>query len=491
MPLYGFDDINYYQGYHSMRLPNASKSTNMLRSVLCVAVTIFCSNASAQVSITVGAQSFYDDNIYLENGQNRPAPIVFDDTLATPVPTDLSTLENFDGKENDDIINNIFTQATGSLPYFKSTIDSNYDLRAGAILFVDNNNQDRFTLDGQITTALSKNILPEPYHISLRNAIQSNSNNLAVASGTATQATQNYTVSGDIGIINYGLNPSTNIDAGYNGSYQIFLGQFYLNEDLQTANTEQQGTDFHSHIARSAIRNQLTKNLEIGALASGGVQLFTKIHEGAFPGAVQDPEDLDRTNGELQGTAKYILTKKLSVNGSAGIAYSKLMNEPIARTVTIVNEDGTQREEVINPEDSNTGLTYTGALDYAYRPGGLFTFGSTQGFATNLDGSRFLTRLFFANLVETLTNELRLTIGTRYIQFEDESELRPDTGRFEGSISLNYHLTESISLNCGYNYADQDADDSDISEDLRFNSPDYTSNRFFVGITGGFIGLPL
>ena len=465
------------------------KVLNFTLSVLITSA--YCTYSHAQVSITLGAQSFYDDNIYLENNQDRPAPVVFNDDVGNPTPVDVSSLENFDGKENDDIINNIFAQAAGKISAFEKTINTNYDLRTGAILFVDNNNQDRLTLDGQLTTSLSKNILPEPYYLSLRNAVQSNSNNLAVASGTATQSTQNYIISAETGLSNARLTRDTSFDLGYSGSYQIYLGEFYLNEDKESADTEQQGTDFHSHVARTALKNQVTKNLEIGATASGGVQLFTKVHNGAYSSALQDPEDLDRTNAELQGTTSYILTKKLSVNASAGLAYSKLMNAPESRTVEIFNEDGTSRLETIEPEDSNTGLTYTATMDYAYQPGGLVTLGSSQGFATNLDGSRFLSRMFFANLVETLTNDLRVTLGTRYVQFEDESKLRPDTGRFEGSISLNYHLSESLSVNCGYNYADQSADKSNLSDDLRFFSPDYQSNRFFVGITGGFIGLPL
>lgn len=463
---------------------------------LCLAITTLAlfsrvEISQAQVAVTLGAQTYYDDNIYLENGKDRPAPVTFNDQLGTTTTNSYRALKNFDGQKDNDFITNLYSQFSGKGGPFQKAIDTNYNLKVGTILFVDNVDQDRLTLDGQMTNSLSKNVLPQPYYLTLRNAVQSNSNNLAVASGTATQSTQNYMINVDTGVRSVNLSKTTTWDLGYTGGYQIFLGQFYLSKDYSTANTSQQGTDFHSHTAQTAVNEQLTKSWQIGAMASGGVQMFTKIHEGAYASSVQKPEDLDRTNGQLQGTTKYVLTKKMSFNGTGGLAYSKLNKKPAATTITVINEDGTTTDVVKEAKDANTGLTYTASLDYALRPGSLVTLGSTQGFSTNLDGSRYLTRVVFANLVETITNELQLTLGSRYIQFEDQSKARPDTGRFEGSISMNYHLTESVSLNWGYNYANQKADNTALAEDLRYNSPEYQSNRFFVGITGGFVGLPL
>jgi len=467
------------------------KISTYLAAAAVLSTAFISSNASAQVSISLGAQSYYDDNIFLENGKDRPSPVTFNSDLQSGLPTGFGSLKNFNGKEDSDIVTNLYTQFSGKLPVARQSIDSSYNLRAGTIIFADFSNQNRFTLDGDVTTSLSKNVLPDPFKIELRNAIQSNSNNLAVASGTATQSSQNYLISSTMGINDVDLTRKTSLDLYYLASYQMFLGQFYLNKDTESVNTQQQGTDFHSHNLQSAVRHQVTKAWEVGVLGTGGVQLFTKIHEGAFGSTTQETEDLDRTNGQLQATSKYTLTKKFSFNGSAGLAYSKLMNDPEPRTISTLNEDGTTSTTLFNPKGNNTGLTYTLSTDYAYRPGALVTVGSTQGFSTNLDGGRFLTRLFFANIVESLTNDLQLTLGSRYIQFEDESETRPDTGRFEGSLSLNYHLSDSFSLNCGYNYSNQKADDSNISDDLRFNSPEYTSNRFFIGFTSGFVGLPL
>ena len=42
---------------------------------------VFSTPAAAQVAITVGVQEMYDDNIFLENDERRPAPLVVDDAL--------------------------------------------------------------------------------------------------------------------------------------------------------------------------------------------------------------------------------------------------------------------------------------------------------------------------------------------------------------------------------------------------------------------------
>jgi hypothetical protein len=459
-------------------------------SLVCL-ICFATKDLNAQVAVGVGAQTFYDDNIFLENGENRPAPIVANSDLTQNFPAGFNTLQNFDGEENSDIITNLYTEFSGKLPILRQSVESNYNLRLGSVLFTEFGEQNRFTVDGQLSTSLSKNLIPEPFYLRATNAIQSTSNNLSVAAGTVTQSTQNYLISGETGVANARITRDLTYDLGYTGAYQLFLGSFYLSKDENASNTEQQGTDFHSHTARTALKYQVNRSLEIGGLGQGGVQLFTKIHEGAFGPSTQKPEDLDNLNGQLQGTSKYTLSRSFYLDGSAGFGYSKLLNDPVPRTITTIGEDGQTTSEIVTPSASNTGLTYTGALNYAYRPGALATLGSTQGFATNLDGQRFLTRMVFGNIIETLTNDLQLTLGGRFIQFEDESDTRRNTNRMEGSISLNYHLTENTSLNCGYNYSDQKADGDALTDELRFTSPEYTSNRFFVGITSGFVGLPL
>ncbi|HMO18347.1 MAG TPA: hypothetical protein PKA63_08805 [Oligoflexia bacterium] len=459
-------------------------------------VLLVCSkNLSAQVAITVGAQEIYDDNIFLENKNPRPVPVVFDQqieeeydgrALITQYP------ERFDGRTNSDFITNAFIGFSGNLQSLEPAIKNSYDLQLGALLFADNNEQNRFTVDGGLDTSLSNALLPDPYHVGISNRIISSANNLAAPGGTATQNVQNYVFSGDMGIRQAALARDTFFSLGYNGSYQKYLGEFFISSPDESDLIRQGGVDFHAHTGSTGIDYQVSRDLEVGLLGTGGVQLFTDIDEGDFNESGLDPSELDRINAEVSGTTKYTISRTLFFDGSAGMGYSKFKNTPRPREITFVNDAGETVTETVTPDSSNTGLTFSLALNYAYQPGSLATVGATQGFTTNLDGSRFISRVAFLNLSEPLSEDFRLVLGGSYMQFEDQSGITPDFDRFEGSISLNYHLTQATALVAGYNYTRQRSDGGPALQDFgRFASPEFNANRFFIGINTGFVGLPL
>lgn len=452
--------------------------------------------ASAQVSVTLGMQELYDDNIFLENDKRRPAPFVLNDNVIDDLRDGhLSTVpsDSQNGKPDSDILSNLFIDFSGKPKSLTNYIDSSYQLRTGLIIFGTFSEQNRITLDGNLRTNLADKFLPKPYYIGINNALQSSSNNLSVAGGTATQTAENYVFSAETGVSNISLAEKINFDFGYTGSYQKYLGELLLsdngNSNTQTALS---GVDFHSHILSTNVKDQLTKDLEIGLLGSGGVQIFTNIDNPGMSSVTSDKKELDRNNAELQGTTKYTISKKLSFDGSAGIAYSQLRTDPIPRTIEFLNDMGETVLTTYTPNDANTGLTYSLALNYAYRPGSILTVGSNQGFATNIDGQRLTSRTFFANLVEPLTERLKLTIGSRYFQFNNPSiNITGDTNRFEGSASFTYNITQNTSFNLGYNYTKQDGAPSFTQDTTGFSEQDYIVNRFFIGVNTGFVGLPL
>lgn len=458
-------------------------------------LTLFLyTKANAQVSITLGVQTLYDDNIFLEDTKAPPVPVLVNDQLlnedgSRPAPL---IFDNFDGKPNSDFISNITLGAAGSLPFLRESIDSSYDITGGAILFSTYSEQDRLILDGDIETSISKLILPEPYYVTLRNSVVSASNNVSVASSTATQTTQNYILSFETGVRNAEINRETTYSLGYTGSYQKFLGEFNLNDVRNRPSLVRQGgVDFHSHMGNSDLNYKVSDDLTVGMLGTGGVQIFSKVHPGDFGDADLDPSQLDRINAELQGTIKYNLSRNLFIDGAAGMGYSRLKNTPDPFEFTVINDDGISSTELRDPKSSNTGLIYMLSINYAYRPGSLLTLGGSQGFTTNIDGQRFINRTTFANISEPLTDELRLVLGASYMQFEDESELAPNFDRLEGTASLNYHIGQATALTAGYNYTFQDTRSSSRFEELGFPIQNFQSNRFFIGITTGFVGLPL
>lgn len=467
---------------------------NTLRYLALFFAAFLTSEAQAQVSISLGVQTIYDDNIFLED-KNRPqVPVLFNDSLVGPdgaEPRPL-VLQNFDGKPNDDFITNVTAGVAGSLPFLRQSVKSSYDLTAGAVLFGTHSEQDRLILDGFLDTSLSDLILPGPYYLGMRNGIYSASNNVAAASSTATQTTQNYILTGETGIRGAEISRNLLFNLGYTGTYQKFLGEFSINDvKNQPSLVNNGGVDFHSHMGNTGLDYRVNKDLEVGVRGTGGVQIFTRHDPGDNASFNEiDPKDMDRINGELQGTLKYSITRTLFFDGAAGMGYSKMKVTPDPFEITIPQADGTTTSQIVNPKADNTGMTYMLSLNYAYRPGSLMTLGSSQGFTTNLDGKRFITRSTYANISEPIFDDLKLIIGGSYMQFEDESKVTPDFNRFEGSASLNYHIGRATSLVAGYNYTVQSTDSSGNSE---FTTPtqEFKSNRFYIGINTGFVGLPL
>lgn len=456
----------------------------------------FNGNAHSQVSITLGAQELYDDNIFLENDNRRPAPFVLNDNLLDDLRDGfISTVpsDSRDGRPNDDIISNIFMDFSGKPKNVSKYYDTSYQLKTGFLIFGTFTEQNRLTLDGNLILSLSDRFIPKPYYATLTNALVSASNNIAAAGGTATQTSQNYVITGETGIRDVKIVDKVTFDLGYTGSYQKYLGELLLSsKDDNDTETALNGVDFYSHKLGSAIKDQVTRDLELGVAASGGVQIFTDIENGKGETIAQDPKELDRNNAELLGTSKYTITKKLSFDGSAGVGFSQLRTDPKPFTVETIGENGQTQSATVTPKDSNTGLTYNLALNYIYRPGSLLTLGSNRGFSTNIDGQRFTSNTYFANVIEPLTDALQLTLGTRYVQFEDQSlSSLGETNRFEGSISMNYNISQSTSFNIGYNYSKQDGKSSVLTDTLGYSEPDYVVNRFFIGVNTGFVGLPL
>jgi hypothetical protein len=449
----------------------------------------------AQVSITLGAQNIYDDNIFLENTSRPPIPILSNQDLLEGTDGERPNpliLENFDGKPNSDFITNLNIGIAGELPFARQIIKSSYDFDIGALFFAEYSEQDRITLDGAIETSLSDLILPRPYYLSIRNGLFSASNNVAAPGSTATQTTQNYILTGETGFRKAEIASNTTYSLGYLGSYQKFLGDFLINSPTNPRSlTQQGGVDFHSHMGITSLDYRVNNDLEVGIAGSGGMQIFTDITAGDFGGGDFDPSLLDRTNAEIKGTAKYTISKTLFFDGAAGIGYSQLSNDPGPLEFTFINEEGQTVTELRDINRANTGLTYLLSLNYAYRPGSLLTVGGTQGFTTNIDGQRFITRVSFFNISEPLTDDIRLIIGGSYMQFEDQSDLAPNFDRFEGSVSFNYHIGQNTALMAGYNYTVQSTKTSDVFETNRLLSQDFHSNRIFFGITTGFVGLPL
>ena len=451
--------------------------------------------ADAQVAISLGVQELYDDNVFLENDEDRRAFIASNDlieqsSLNGEVPTILR--DEVDGDPNDDLITNINLSLATRSPYFQKYADTSVQGSVGFLLFSEFEEQNRLTLDGRIDTAVSRDVLPDPYYATLSNALVSNSANRAAnAQGTASRTTQIYQLVGQTGIRGVPVADKTAFDFGYIGSLTLFLGDFLLN-DREPGQFENDGADFHSHTLAATLRRQVSERLIASVTLDAGTQIFTDVEtiDGDLVPNNRN-RDLDRRNYSGRVGLRYTASEALQFGGYVGAEQTSFVDDDIElRPVTVLGEDGQPTTVFREIESSQNNLIFGADTSYTFAPGTTTLVGIQQDSGIDLDGDRITTRSVYANSLFSLNDRLGLTLSGRFFQFATDDELDDSTDRFEASASLAYSLTQQTSLVLGYTYADQTAD-SFRDDDLFGRSREYKVNRVFVGVNVGLVGLPV
>jgi hypothetical protein len=456
------------------------------------AILIFTQSAKAQVAITLGAQESYDDNIFLEDGQKRPAFVVFDDSIEEEVQNGRLPIlaEEIDGKKNDDLITNLSVGIAGISPFLDRYAKTIIQTQLSAFLFADQSSQNRFGLDGVIDSTLKEQFLPKPFYASLIHELHSAASDATTAQGTAARAVQTYTLSTKLGVQRVPIAKNTDYSLNYVGSYHLFLGELRFDKE-EPGEIKEDGSDYHAHTAEAVLGKDVTKNLRASLNGTAGVQLFTSTASSTFSQEELAKEELDRTNYTGTVNLKYTPSKKLALNSAVGFSHSSRFEEPRPRRVTILDENNEARTISIERDKSETTLILRGDVKYTFASGSALLLGAEQGVGTDIDGERITTRTAFANGSQSLGDRLSLTLGGRLSQSSSTDDLSSSIDRVEATTSLNYALAQQISFQVGYNYVDQTADQKKLDDVLSLRSNDYRSNRVFVGINMGFVGLPL
>ena len=111
---------------------------------------------------------------------------------------------------------------------------------------------------------------------------------------------------------------------------------------------------------------------------------------------------------------------------------SDLDDEPSARTINIVNQDGSLTRVTRQPDDSEASLTFSASVAFVPTPEAVFDLAVSQDRATDVDGSRVITRTVSANSGYTFGERWRLTTGGVLTQFENGDNLSDSNDQISG-----------------------------------------------------------
>ncbi len=451
--------------------------------------------AKAQVSISLGVQELYDDNVFLENDRRRPAPFVLNGALDEDISDgDLSVFysDQADGDPDDDFITNVSIDISTDVPQVADYADVNLSGKLGGLFFAEFSEQNRITVDALFGARLSDLILPRPYMISLSSEMSSDSDDISVAEGTASRTTQSLTTVLRAGIQGMQLSSTSLFDLGYTGAYHLFLGEFLFDDD-EDNRFEENGSDYNTHTASTKYTKILSPKLRAGIDGSIGVHLVTDVEGGDSLSKVPDEEDdlANRTNGSANLFTQYDASEKLKLSGSAGIFLTSFHNDQGIRETTVIGKDGEPITISSQREDDETSFTFSGTADYIFEPGTILGLAVRQEVGTDIDGDSISVRSVSVNGVKGIGDRIKLDGAFTFIQFSETDNVSDPSDRVEFSTSASYQLTQFSAIVLGYNYVTQSADENDLERDLRFRAQDYEANRIFLSVNVGLVGLPL
>jgi len=463
-----------------------------LRALLLVALGLLIQTraASAQVVITAGAQEIYDDNIFLENDTGTPPPIVIDDSLSDP-NLNIDPPKQADGDPDSDFITNVYLGFSGAVP-LSEKIKTSAEGKVGVLIFADQSDETRFTVDTVLTADSDKTLIPEPFYVNSRVAIQSRSSDITAAEGTATKQAQTLVAALGLGARDIALAQDTKFGLGYTFAYNDFLGDFTLknkdNEELGAFKNrvEPRGSDYFTNGVDATLDKILNPQWAAGLFAGVTNYTFTNVDSNDL--ASKDEDDLDRTDGTAGLKTSYQISEQVSAGASAAVNLSHLKNEPDPIFVTVIDDNG-ETTQVLKDQDSDqVSLGYGANLNYAPEPLSLFRLAVDQSQQTDIDGDRIITRSVSLDASKAIGDRFKLGAGGRFLQFNVGDSITKPTERFEVTASIQYSLTENVALTAGWNYYNQRADEDNLRERFLFASEDYEGNRVFVGISGGLVG---
>lgn len=462
--------------------------TQLLLPVLALAALGVTAPArvSAQVVFSTGVQEVYDDNIFLEDKLDTPLEL-------TPVPQDSDTpptgpviTKDVDGDPNEDLISSVYLQASGLVP-LSQRVKTSVDAKVGALIFSKEDTENRLTLDSNVMFKSERAFIPEPYSLTLRDSLRSGQSSVNVSQGTGARHSETNDAAFEASATKLDVMDRTFLDLTYTFLRHDFLGEFLFKSNADDERVELKGSDYISNRIGTMFRRTLTDRAEATLQNDVEYMAFTSA-ESNF-GEVSN-SDLDRINYHPAIGVNYLTSERTALRTQVGLDYSYYADEPEPTTRGIRNEDGTITPIVVQPDRNQNSLFFKGDFFWSPTDGTTFSIGALQSAGTDLDGQRVTTRSFNANAYHLLLERVELILAGQFSQFETGDSLSNASERFDATAALRVSLTDTIALQLGYNYTNQNSDENEVLSQPLGRGGDYESNRAFISLDTGFVGLP-
>lgn len=468
---------------------NQRTSSLLLFGAALLGVTALPQSGAAQVVYSLGVQEVYDDNIFLESGQTPKLPPAGSESTPFVLTPDT------DGLTNDDMITNISIGVSGALP-ISPHVKSSAGVKTGFLIFAEEDSENRMTLDTALEFKAEQSLVPDPFDVSLSSRINSGSGRVSVAEGTASRQSESHDATLSFGVRPLNLSQSATIDARYALARHDFLGEFLfkstddLDENVSSVTNgkgrlEEEGANYYTNTLSSSIKYAVSTEAFLFLDNTVNYQTYTSSKTTDLFG-VQHGED-DRLNYRPSLGVNYLLSQELLAVASVGLDLTKYSSTPEPRTISVVEEDGSITTFEQTPSDTETSLFYSAALNYFPSKDLSFSLAADQSAGTDLDGDRVLISSVSLNGSYQVFEKLAAGAGGRYSQFNNGDSLSGATERFEGSAFLRYTLAPTWAVSAGYNYTQQNQGQD--STGVFFRDGDYESNRVFISLDTGFVGL--
>ncbi len=427
------------------------------------------SDGNAQVALSLGAEEIYDSNVYLEDDFSVPAG-------GAALPKDS------DGERNDDFITRLSLGLAGAVTngeYVKGGLDGT----VGFAFFANEGDESRADLNTTLKFEATERMLRKPYFLEAKSELESGNKSLGDAAGSIARQSVSHTASLGTGIRDQKLSDTTFLSFGYEFSRYDFIGELNFGSHSDLA-TEEEGSDYFSNAITSTLGHDFSPRLSGDITAGTDYLSFTNIESNSLVNPNSD--DLDRFDTTASTGVSYRVKERVTLSGRVGLDWSHYMEDTGLVTVLKPDSNGELVPVTEERDTDDTSLFFSVGAGYQPLQQTTLNFGVSQGQGIDIDGQRTLSRGVTLNAVHQFSDLIAATAGGSYTQFADGDSLSDPGDRFDLAASLRFTVAEATTINLGYNFTVQDANEADISSD---SATDYEGHRVFLSVNTGFVGL--
>jgi len=465
--------------------------------MLLAVLNFFSTLAAAQIAVSVGVQEIYEDNVFLEDDIGAFTPEALEGIQQLPEEDqELFELpESQNGDPDDAFLTNLTLGISGGSPFSKYA-NLSFDATAGLIFFSGVDDQDRWSLDSLIELRPAEYVLPQWLDISANSAFQTDSFDSGIAEGSLARQTTRHIATLNVGT-SHQLSKTVISALTYRLQQTSFIGETTFSdsedeEDLsQLLDDDDDGADFLSHTFGISLSKQFA------ARTTGSIGTSLQLIEfsgGSSPDDEDFNDEIDRQLWSAEAGLVHSFSEKFSVNGRVGFSRTSFDEAREGRDVFALDvEEGLEVIATEGSDDTPTTLTFSAGLNYI--PNSAIAFGAfaNQSVGLNSEGAEVAVRTINLNLTYIASDRLAFTAGGQHFETANDEDFEVDgLERLSSTLSATYSLSPSLTVSAGWSFTDQSGTLSqDGLDGLLFRSEDYESNRFFLSINKGLVGLPL